>query len=153
MVNQRLSRAGVLAPLVHISSCSLIGDGWSAGGDLWRRLPYRKCRETDPDLNPEDPDAAARGFRGCHHSRDAHLGHRRWCSIWWPRRTVGGWAIGLRGQVWRRFNSMRSAWEYREDPETLDEWLDRQCTISTSADASRLLITPIGADCVYSEEL
>jgi hypothetical protein len=41
-----------------------------------------------------------------------------------PRRTINGkWAIEP-GQTWRR-KLPDGKWEYRQDDETVDEWLDR----------------------------
>jgi hypothetical protein len=41
-----------------------------------------------------------------------------------PRRTIDGrWAIEP-GQTWRR-KRPDGKWEYRQDAETVDEWLDR----------------------------
>lgn len=41
-----------------------------------------------------------------------------------PRRTVDGEWIGGGGKLWRRWRHDR--WEYRQDPETDDEYFDRQ---------------------------
>jgi hypothetical protein len=41
-----------------------------------------------------------------------------------PRRTIdGGWTLGA-GQVWKR--KVNGKWEYQQDEETMDEFLDRQ---------------------------
>lgn len=50
-----------------------------------------------------------------------------WEKAWplFPHRTVdGGWTSGC-GQVWRRRRA-DNKWEYQQDEETYEEWLDRQ---------------------------
>jgi hypothetical protein len=40
-----------------------------------------------------------------------------------PKRTVDGQWIAYVGQLWRRKHN--GSWEYRQDPETKEEWEDR----------------------------
>lgn len=41
-----------------------------------------------------------------------------------PVRLNTGKLSGLNGAIWRRWDGKR--WEYRQDAETYDEWLERQ---------------------------
>ncbi len=41
-----------------------------------------------------------------------------------PRRTVDGGWTNVFGQSWRRFKCGK--WEYKQDKETEEDWLDRQ---------------------------
>jgi hypothetical protein len=52
---------------------------------------------------------------------DEHLWHK--CSIIIPRRTVDGRWTRPEGQVWRR--KVNGRWQYQQDPETDEEWLER----------------------------
>jgi hypothetical protein len=43
-----------------------------------------------------------------------------------PRRMMDGrWTTSAGGQVWRR-KRQDGKWEYQQDEETVEEWLDRQ---------------------------
>ena len=49
-----------------------------------------------------------------------------WHKVWklLPVRLIDGSFSALYGQLWRRWNG--SQWEYQQDPETEEEWLERQ---------------------------
>lgn len=46
------------------------------------------------------------------------------CGVIWPRSTIDGGKTAQTGTTWRRWRNGR--WEYRHEPETADEWVDRQ---------------------------
>lgn len=52
-----------------------------------------------------------------------HLWHK--CHLFWPRRAIDGkWIVPGHGQMWRRKRAGR--WEYQQDEETLEAFVDRQ---------------------------